>query len=366
MRTDRLPLSYAECRERFRLAARLAGTATESHEIEERGPDGAELFVDVARIGSADASSVLLLLSGVHGVEGFVCSTLQCELLEQLGSEPVRLPDGVAVVFVHAVNPWGMAWWRRQNESNVDLNRNWGRSDIEPHPNDPYDEIHDIACPDDDEMPSVDALLVTALEMVAEKGERWIKDAITGGQYTHPDGLHFGGDRTEESNRILESIADQHLLNLDSLLVVDLHTGHGPSGELTHLSKYPPNSEGDSFLRAAFGDAAIHATVGNPQTQTGEKVGQIAGGMLRRADPRNGYCTTIEFGTASDEEQLAATYHEQWVYRHGDRTVDAHADAIWAYRCCFTPDDAQWESASLAAGREHLASAVSAIVEMDH
>ena len=30
-----------------------------------------------------------------------------------------------AVIFVHTINPYGMAWWRRFNENNVDLNRNF-------------------------------------------------------------------------------------------------------------------------------------------------------------------------------------------------------------------------------------------------
>jgi hypothetical protein len=30
-----------------------------------------------------------------------------------------------AVVFVHALNPYGMAWLRRVNENNIDLNRNF-------------------------------------------------------------------------------------------------------------------------------------------------------------------------------------------------------------------------------------------------
>ncbi len=358
VRLERLPLTYAECRARFLRSATATGSAVEALPIAARGPDGAQLFVDVTRVGAQEVSSVLLVLSGVHGVEGFISSTLQCELLERLGSEPEQLPDDLAVLFVHAVNPWGMAWWRRQNETNVDLNRNWARSDAEPPRNGPYEEIHHLACPDTDDLPSVDDLLVAALEMVAEHSELWVKDAITRGQYAHADGLHFGGERTEESNRILEGVVDRHLRDLANLLVVDLHTGHGPRGQATHLSKYPPESPGDRFLRGTFGHGSIHATSESPDSPSGSKTGQIASGILERAAPQKGFCTTIEFGTATDEEQLAATYHEQWVYRHGDRTDPAHAAAIWAYRCCFTPDDPQWENAALSAGREHLERAI--------
>lgn len=71
--------------------------------------------------------------------------------------------------------------------------------------------------------------------------------------------------------------------------------------------------------------------------------------------------TSLEVGTTSDLEQLAATYQEQWVHRRGDRADPAHADAIWRYRACFTPDDPAWETAAVAAVRVHLDRAVAAV-----
>ena len=59
-----------------------------------------------------------------------------------------------------------MSWWRRQNESNVDLNRNWRRDELAPVHNDAYDEVHPIACPDDPTMPTVEGLLDAAQELV--------------------------------------------------------------------------------------------------------------------------------------------------------------------------------------------------------
>lgn len=75
------------------------------------------------------------------GVEGFANSAIQCELL----ARPTRAD--VTVVVVHAVNPSGMAWWRRQNENNVDLNRNcWWDFAVAP-PNPGYAEVHDLLMP---------------------------------------------------------------------------------------------------------------------------------------------------------------------------------------------------------------------------
>ena len=310
-------------------------------------------------MGAGRPRRALTLLSGVHGVEGFVNSQLQTLLLERL--DPATLPDDVAVVVIHAVNPWGMAWWRRQNESNVDLNRNWRRSDSEPVHNDAYDIVHPFACPDTPELPSVEALMVDALTLVAEHGETWVRDAITVGQFRHPDGLHYGGVRTEASNAIVEDIVRTKLAGAERSLALDLHTGHGPSGEITLLSDQAPGTAQDRFLRQHFGADRVMATVANPDADTPAKTGQIAAGFADLLDGTVHHATAAEFGTAPDLEQLSATYLDTWVQRHGDRSDPEHAAVIWAYRSCFTPPDRAWETTCLQAGAALLDAAVDAV-----
>lgn len=355
----RLSLTYGECRARFRRAVAEAGIEVTVHPIEGTGPEGESLTIDVARLGPDDADGLLVVLSGVHGVEGFVGSALQSDLLHRLATTP--LPAGVGLLLVHAVNPWGMAWWRRENESNVDLNRNWRRSDTEPEHNDAYDEVHDLACPGTPDLPDVDELLVHAASLVAERGAAWVRDAITTGQYRHPDGLHYGGERTEASNRVLEGVVAEHVIGRDHVLVLDLHTGHGPRGELTLLSNEPPGSDQDRFFRERFTGVRVEATVGNPDATTGRKTGQIANGIRDLLPPGRCWSTSAEIGTADDLEQLAATYRSRWVAFHGDRVDPAHAAAVWAYRSCFTPDDRAWERAALDGGRRLLDEAVTAV-----
>jgi len=298
-------------------------------------------------------------MSGVHGVEGSIGSALQTDLLDRL--DPTTLPDDVAVLVVHTVNPWGMAWWRRQNESNVDLNRNWRRDDLAPAHNDPYDELHPVLCPDTTELPSVDELFAAVRTLSDERGAEWVRDGITLGQYRHRDGWHFGGDRTEESSQILHDVAAEHLVGVERALTIDLHTGHGPSGAVTFLSDQPIDSPQDRFLRAHFGAERVEATAGNPDATTGVKSGQIANGIRHLLGAAEYHASSVEFGTESAGRQLVATFLDSWVHRHGDRSDPAHAAAVWRYRCTFTPDDPEWERACLGAGRELLDRSVAAV-----
>ena len=68
---------------------------------------------------------MVVVSSGLHGVEGYFGSAVQLALLE--GEDVVRghCRSGVALVLIHALNPYGFAWVRRANEENVDLNRNF-------------------------------------------------------------------------------------------------------------------------------------------------------------------------------------------------------------------------------------------------
>jgi len=59
---------YGEARAQFLSAAQAVGAALESFPQGQRGPDGGDLGTDVAWLGPADASRVLVTISGTHGV----------------------------------------------------------------------------------------------------------------------------------------------------------------------------------------------------------------------------------------------------------------------------------------------------------
>src|SRR5438128_436045 len=88
--------------------------------IAAKGPRGEDLSVDVGWFGAAEPDHVLVHSSGIHGVEGFAGSAIQLQIIDALPA----IAENAALVLVHVLNPYGMAWLRRVNEENVDLNRN--------------------------------------------------------------------------------------------------------------------------------------------------------------------------------------------------------------------------------------------------
>ena len=108
-------LDYATMRQRFLTAARAAGAALSEHVHPLHGPDGKTIATDVALIGRADASKLMVLISGTHGVEGAYGSACQTAWLGQKSNW--ALPEDTAVLMIHLINPWGAAWSRRAGRS---------------------------------------------------------------------------------------------------------------------------------------------------------------------------------------------------------------------------------------------------------
>lgn len=226
--------TYGECRTRFLKAAEAAGARLAAHENPNaNGPDGSALYLDTAWFGPADARTVLLNTSGTHGAEGFAGSAAQRAWIEDGG--PKALADGLAVLMVHGVNPFGFAWGLRGTENNVDLNRNF-LDHTQPYPVNPlYDQVHDLLCPKRIDRASMGRVMAEGSKLIGQHGQWALEDAISRGQYTHADGYHFGGHGPEWSNLTLRRIVRDALDGASRIGFIDWHTGPAGDGELIYL-----------------------------------------------------------------------------------------------------------------------------------
>src|SRR5262249_39818696 len=117
------PRDYAGARQQFLDLAKRAHLPVMTYGNPNKGPVGEALGTDAALQGPADAKALLVTISATHGVEGFCGSGAQADWLTAAAG--ARLPPGVAILHLHAINPHGFAWLRRVTEEGVDLNRNF-------------------------------------------------------------------------------------------------------------------------------------------------------------------------------------------------------------------------------------------------
>ncbi|MCM3883291.1 M14 family metallopeptidase [Frankia sp. R82] len=335
---------YAQARRRFLAAAAERGAHVESSTLDGlRGPSGEPLSTDVARIGAAAGPAVLVLVSGTHGTEGFAGSACQLRVLRE-----TSWPD-LPIVFVHALNPFGFAHRRRVNEDNIDVNRNFIDHDRPPAPGG-YGELHDALLPGDWDGPA-HAAADTALFAHADRlGLREVQQRITGGQYTHPDGLFYGGAAPSWSNRTWRGIIRTFLAGYEHVAYVDLHSGLGTRGAAEPIFRGGPDPDAPRRARAWYGDGLTDSDAGtSSSTPIG---GNSARALVQElSDPGSLASTpeitaiTCEFGTQDGLTVLRALQADNWLWQQREPVADAvRAHIGELVRDAFNPDDPRWRA----------------------
>lgn len=331
--------NYAAARQQFLAEATLAGAALESLPHPQRGPDGAELAIDLAWLGPHDARRVLVLISGTHGVEGYQGSAAQIGFLQHTAR---ALPADTAALLIHGLNPYGFAWVRRVNEDNIDLNRNY-LDFSRPLPSNPgYAEVHALILPEALTPAALGQVQQHLVAYMARVGKAAAATAITGGQYTHPDGIFYGGQSLCWSNRQLASIAGRYLQAARVICVLDHHTGLGPVGHTELICRHPAGSQELALARAWLGP-----DVTSPAQ--GESASAVIDGNVRMAF--GGLCPQAqvvsvcpEVGTVPETQVLAALLADNWLHQRG-APLSAMGDGVrQQLMAAFCPGDAAWRA----------------------
>lgn len=340
--SDFFAQDYPQAREKFLKASQSAGAVLSVYALPKHyGPNGETLFVDVARIGADKPKSLLILISGTHGVEGFCGSGCQVGYLTDRVFE--ALPTDARVLLVHALNPFGFAWLRRVNEDNIDLNRNFQDFNKSLPPSAGYEAFHDYLVPVDwqgEERVKADAALV---QYIAAKGEKAFQAELTKGQYTRPNGLFYGGREASWSNQILRQILTEKVpKTVKRLAVLDIHTGLGKPGfgEPIYVG---PNNEGYEAAKKWYGQEV-------KSTMQGTSVSAAITGSVADAFPpsdpeRETIYLALEFGTISSMEVLSALRADHWLHTEGNRVTPLRSSIAQQMRDAFYLDVPWWKAA---------------------
>lgn len=261
-----------------------------------QGPYEEKLAIDTVWVGSKNATKLLLSTAGVHGVEGFAGSAIQLSQIATL-TEPKDLASDTAIAFIHVINPWGMAWLRRVNETNVDLNRNFlpigdeysgepkGYAKLSPFLN-----IKKLPKP-------LEPFVLKAYLYTLKNGYNETKQAFAEGQYTRPRGLQFGGEKMEKGPEVFLKWLEESLGSITNCNWIDLHTGLGKAGIDTLLVDHDIKGEIFPDLKRRFGNKITGLDSG------GGLAYSVRGGMQSGVEKRfkniKWASITQEFGTIS-------------------------------------------------------------------
>jgi hypothetical protein len=315
-----------------------------------RGPQGEQLFCDAAWVGPTDATRVLVTISSTHGIEGFCGSGAQTSWFRT--GEVRELPPGLAQLHIHAINPHGFAWLRRVNEDNVDLNRNFVPH-IGPYPENPGYETMAAALNPPEWTQAAQAATKQQLEAYAKRHGRaaW-QAAVSGGQYTHPDGIFFGGHAPTWSHRMLATLFRDWLARARHVAIVDFHTGLGPRGYGELIWALPAGQSG--FERAVqwYGPDVTSPDAG---TSTSAVLSGTNGeGFVRFLPQAELTAIALEYGTIDLADVLDAVRADNWLHNHADLAGEESRRIKLQMREAFAPADPAWREAVWARAEEIL------------
>ena len=330
--------SYRIAREKFLAAAAARGADCLSFEHPEPGLEGETLATDVALIGDPAARRVLVLTSATHGAEGFCGSGVACGLLAS--GQLDLLPRDLRLVLVHAVNPYGFSWLQRETEDNVDLNRNFMDFAAALPANPGYDRLHEVVAPRHWTQATVAARRAAFDRFAATEGRAALQQAITGGQYSHADGLFFGGKRPTWSNATFRAIIARTCAGARHVGFIDFHTGLGPYGTAELIADGVPGQPGYERAAVWYEHGVVSTEVGD--SASARVTGAIAGGLAETLPDAAITAIAAEFGTRPLAREVEALIARLWVRFHGDPRDEFGRQVLQEVRDCFYPDEDDW------------------------
>ncbi|KAJ3110691.1 hypothetical protein HDU96_006371 [Phlyctochytrium bullatum] len=348
--------SYEEARDAFTQLALAASAELTEISVAEDPATSTRLVTHGAYIGPASPTSLLIHISGTHGVEAIPGSAIQCQLLELLrrhtpgSDDPASLLGAdCGLVLVHVVNPWGTHHKRWMNENNVNLMSNWtgdpakdlvgapeGYQDIQALVNPPY-------APTWTDGPW---FAVSAAWMLLQHGFKRIAAVAGFPQYVNPKGIFYGGARKEPALDRVEAYLARFVgrEGLKRVGVIDIHTGIGDEFGGTHLLALRSHRHAVAAFRA-------HPTLKDVKTlddglfrnNVFDRVKRLVDDAAARdgRDPMEVYGLHLDFGTYSTRRSLFALVQENQCFHYSPegREMNAYRERHWEESF---PDDPVW------------------------
>jgi hypothetical protein len=331
---------FVQSRDRFLAAAVRVGAALTNISHPLKGSQGENLATDVARIGSTEADRLVVLITGVHGVEHYAGSACVCDWLQ--GGGAASLPADMALLVIHAINPWGAAYYRRYTEDNIDLARNF-LDFSEAFPDSPsYEKVHPRLM----QIAEGEAAGVV-YQLYEELGERDAIDSLMSGQYQYPEGFSFGGHAPTWAHRTVKAILQDHSRSASKFCIVEFHSGLGPWGEVIPVSM----QQGTDLERVKrfFGDNIIAPRVDGG---THSARGHTTDGYIKILGERELTSIVVEFGTYPPATSLPVLLEDHRVHANGLVETEAGRTVAEANLEMHCPKDSDWQEQVLKRGTQ--------------
>ena len=181
---------------------------------------------------------------------------------------------------------------------------------------------------------------------------------MSGGQYSHPTGVFYGGTGPVWSHRWLVEHLPGLVGSARRLGLIDLHTGLGPWGHGELISHEGSDDSGYQRGTAWWGD--VRSMV-DGESVSAQLSGDWLGALERLLPGIEVTAVALEFGTVDVVSVLQALRADAVIHAHGDPRSTEAADVRSQVRAAFADDDPAWFDAVSARFDEVVGAATAAL-----
>ncbi|MEW4488276.1 M14 family metallopeptidase [Thalassoglobus sp. JC818] len=289
------------------------------------------------KLGPERPRKLLVVTSGLHGVEGFLGSAIQAMIIRHFSNrlDPERES---AILLVHAINPFGFDQLRRFDENNVDLNRNFLlRGEEYQGANEGYRNLNRLLNPPNWPRFEIPFALQAGWK-IARHGLNSLQRAVAGGQYDYPSGLFFGGQEPTRTLRALEKVLLPEIQSTPATLHFDIHSGLGLSGEYQFLVGHELSAEEIGLLKVLSANRMKFPE----EDKAYEAKGNFNRWIRHHAPMASSIC--LEYGTFPPVEVLGALRAENAAHHWGEPGSNHFREAKNRLKEAFFPSSRSWRS----------------------
>ncbi len=246
--------TYDENREQFRRLAALLNREFSDVEIYTyivKSKVDSDLSINAVYIPAQnEAKKLIIMSSGVHGIEGFTGSAVQQYVMTQMLSG--KVPQNMGLLLIHAINPFGFKYERRVSENNVDMNRNFhSNKDLFTNNNEGYAKIYRFLNPEGKVRAGYfrnTVFFMKTVYKIIRYSMQTLRQSTVQGQYEFDKGIFYGGKDFEPQKEWLAQLISKKTDDYEFVFAIDLHTGLGERGTLHYLPGYVQDLNSDMLL----------------------------------------------------------------------------------------------------------------------
>lgn len=342
--------TFAEARSQYLQSVAQVETSKDKsiYQLQFPDPEDPTLVTDVTWIrNSKKAANLIMIISGLHGIEGFTGSAVQAKILKSM--KPSAASD---YLFIHALNPYGFKNFRRTDRDNIDLNRNFATNEQYVAVNQDYSNINTFLNPIQPAKLNIFSrplFLFSALKLIFDTSTESLRRSILLGQYDHPKGIYYGGKKPAYQKMIIDQLHGEILIKYAKVFVIDLHTGYGERNKLHILAKSKKQPTAP-LLDAMFS----HNPIDYGDQKSFYKVnGDLLSYLGSKSDPGNLiFGVVFEFGTLDSQQTLGSIESLRRMVlenqKHHFKSVAESAKKIdTLFLDLFYPNDFVWRQEAL-------------------